>query len=39
MIGMVVGVCQAHGHAGYDDATVQRMVKIVCDGLRAPLTL
>ncbi|HVA02766.1 MAG TPA: TetR/AcrR family transcriptional regulator [Acidimicrobiales bacterium] len=37
MIGLVVGVCQGGGHAGYDDATVQRMVKIVCDGLRPPL--
>ena len=34
MIGLVVGVCQGGGHSGYDDATVQRMVKIVCDGLR-----
>jgi AcrR family transcriptional regulator len=38
MIGLVVGVCQGRGHPGYDDATVQRMVKIVCDGLRPPLT-
>jgi AcrR family transcriptional regulator len=38
MIGMVVGVCQVHGHAGFDEATVQRMVNIVCDGLRVPLT-
>jgi len=36
MMGMVVGVCQGGGHAGYDDATVQRMVGIVCDGLRPP---
>jgi AcrR family transcriptional regulator len=34
MIGLVVGVCQAGGEAGYDDATRQRMVEIVCDGLR-----
>jgi AcrR family transcriptional regulator len=38
MIGLVAGVCQSQGHAGYDDATVQRLVKIVCDGLRPPLT-
>ena len=37
MIGLVVGVCQGGGHAGYDDATVQRMVGIVCDGLRPPV--
>jgi AcrR family transcriptional regulator len=38
MIGLVVGVCQGGGHAGYDDATVQRMVQIVCDGLRPQAT-
>ena len=38
MIALVVGVCQGGGHSGYDDATVQRMVKIVCDGLRPPRT-
>jgi AcrR family transcriptional regulator len=38
MIGLVAGVCQSQGHAGYDDATVQRLVNIVCDGLRTPLT-
>jgi AcrR family transcriptional regulator len=36
MIGLVVGACQTGSHAGYDDATVQRMVRIVCDGLRTP---
>jgi AcrR family transcriptional regulator len=35
MMGLVVGVCQG-GHARFDDATVQRMVGIVCDGLRPP---
>jgi AcrR family transcriptional regulator len=38
MIGLVVGACQigghTGGHTGYDDATVKRMVGIVCDGLR-----
>jgi AcrR family transcriptional regulator len=34
MIGLVVGACQSGAHAGYDDATVQRMVRVVCDGLR-----
>ena len=38
MIGLVVGVCQGGGHAGYDDVTVQRMVQIVCDGLRPQAT-
>jgi AcrR family transcriptional regulator len=37
MIGLVVGVCQGAGHSGHDDATVQRMVAIVCDGLRSPV--
>ncbi len=37
MLGLVVGVCQGGGHAAFDDATVQRMVKIVCDGLRPPV--
>ncbi len=36
MIGLVVGVCQGGGHSGYDDATVARMMTIVCDGLRPP---
>jgi len=39
MIGLVVGVCQGGGHSGYDDATVQRMVGIVCDGLRPPVKM
>jgi AcrR family transcriptional regulator len=34
MIGLVVGVCQAGGHSGCDDAMLQRMLQIVCDGLR-----
>ena len=38
MIGLVVGVCQAGGHSGYDDAALQRMVQIVCDGLRPQVT-
>ena len=37
MFGLVVGVCQAGGHSGYDDAALQRMVQIVCDGLRPPV--
>jgi AcrR family transcriptional regulator len=36
MIGLVIGACQSGGHSGFDDATVQRMVAIVCDGLRPP---
>jgi AcrR family transcriptional regulator len=35
MIGLVVGVCQSPVHLGSDNATVQHMVRIVCDGLRA----
>ena len=38
MVGLVIGVCQAGGHPDYDEATRQRMVGIVCDGLRAPST-
>jgi AcrR family transcriptional regulator len=38
MIALVVGVCQGQSHSGCDDAAVQRMVRVVCDGLRAPLT-
>ncbi|HEY5026020.1 MAG TPA: TetR/AcrR family transcriptional regulator [Acidimicrobiales bacterium] len=37
MIGLVVGVCQGGGHSGYDDVTVQRMMTVVCDGLRPPV--
>jgi hypothetical protein len=37
MIGLVVGVCHAGGHPGYDAAALQRMVEIVCDGLRSPV--
>jgi AcrR family transcriptional regulator len=36
MIGLVVGVSQVGDHIGQDDASVQRMVQIVCDGLRPP---
>jgi AcrR family transcriptional regulator len=36
MIGLVVGACQVSGHSGHDEASVQRMVEIVCDGLRPP---
>jgi len=38
MVGLVIGACQAGGHAGADDASLQRMVKIVCDGLRSTTT-
>jgi AcrR family transcriptional regulator len=38
MIGLIVGTCQAGGHDGIDEAAVQRMVEIVCDGLRAPVS-
>jgi AcrR family transcriptional regulator len=38
MVGLVVGVCQAGGRSDHDDATLRRMVGIVCDGLRPPAT-
>ena len=38
IIGLVVGVCQGVGHSDHDDAKLQRMVEIVCDGLKAPRT-
>lgn len=38
MIGLVVGVCSAGGHSHYDDATLTRMVEVVCDGLRPRVT-
>jgi AcrR family transcriptional regulator len=36
MVGLVIGACQVGGHTGADDESLQRMVKIVCDGLRTP---
>jgi len=38
IVGLVIGACQAGGHAGADDDSLQRMVKIVCDGLRSPIS-
>lgn len=38
MVGLVMGACQAGAHAGSDDAGCQRMVEIVCDGLRSSVT-
>jgi AcrR family transcriptional regulator len=41
VIGLVVGACHAGGqsaHAGYDVTMVQRMVGVVCDGLRVRST-
>jgi len=35
MVGLIVGACQAGGHGGFDDDALQRMVEIVCDGLRS----
>jgi AcrR family transcriptional regulator len=34
IIGLVVGVCQAGGRSDDDEASRQRMVEIVCDGLK-----
>ncbi|HEY1988213.1 MAG TPA: TetR/AcrR family transcriptional regulator [Acidimicrobiales bacterium] len=36
VIGLVVGVCKAVDMSSADDASRDRMVDIVCDGLRAP---
>ena len=38
LIGLVMGTCQAAEQAGLDDDACQRMVGIVCDGLRVPRT-
>jgi AcrR family transcriptional regulator len=37
MIGLLTGACQAVSHSGASDVSVQRMVEVVCDGLRAPV--
>ena len=34
VIGLVVGACHSMGQTGPGDANVQRMVAVVCDGLR-----
>jgi AcrR family transcriptional regulator len=38
MVGLVMGACQAGEHTGTDIGGCQRMVEIVCDGLRPPIT-
>lgn len=38
MVGLVMGACQAGTQSGSDDAGCQRMVEVVCDGLRSPVT-
>ncbi len=35
IFGLVMGACQASAHTGMDKAGSQRMVEIVCDGLRS----
>jgi len=35
-MGLIVGVCMAARQAGLDDPSCQRMVQIVCDGMRLP---
>jgi len=35
IFGLVMGACQASTHAGSDETGCQRMVEIVCDGLRS----
>lgn len=36
MFGIVVGVCQASGQIQVDDRSRERMVTVLCDGLRPP---
>jgi AcrR family transcriptional regulator len=36
LVDLVVGACQGHGETAPDEARIQRMVTIVCDGLRPP---
>jgi len=36
VVGLVVGACQAGGNARSDEAALQRMVEIICDGLKPP---
>jgi len=36
VMSLISGTCMAARQAGLDDASCQRMVDIVCDGLRAP---
>jgi AcrR family transcriptional regulator len=38
MVGLVLGACQAGGQVGCDDLGLQRMVEIVCAGLREPIS-
>ncbi len=38
IFGLIIGACQAGAHTGVDDDSVQRMLNIVCDGLRSPGT-
>jgi AcrR family transcriptional regulator len=35
-MGMIVGVCMSARQNGLDDSSCQRMVQIVCDGMRLP---
>lgn len=36
-MGLIIGACMGAQQAGLDDASCQRMVQIVCDGMRAPV--
>jgi AcrR family transcriptional regulator len=38
MVGLIMGACQAGGQTGSDERGCQRLVEIVCDGLRMPVT-
>jgi AcrR family transcriptional regulator len=35
-MGLIIGACMGAQQAGLDDASCQRMVQIVCDGMRVP---
>ena len=36
IIGLIMGTCQAAQNSGLDEAASQRMLDIVCDGIRSP---
>jgi AcrR family transcriptional regulator len=36
ILGLIMGTCQAAQNSGLDDAASQRMIDIVCDGIKAP---
>jgi AcrR family transcriptional regulator len=36
VLGLIVGACKVGQQSGFDDPSCQRMVEIVCDGIRSP---